>query len=86
MYKKPIMLRIVGLNYDNVIYQVKIKNEWKQFIKTTSKFVHMMFVLFPDLMKRCKYYDFADVYHIANWLYNYGEAVKPCETYIFYNK
>jgi len=81
-----MMLRIVGLNFGVVIYQVKMRGQWKQYIKTVGNFVHMMYVLFPDIMKQSEKYGFNDVYQIVDWLYSYGEEVKPCETYIFYYK
>lgn len=81
-----MMLKIVGLNYDEFFYQIKIKGQWKQFTKPVGKFIHMMYVLFPNIMKQSEKYFFDDIYQLANWLYNYGEEVKPCETYIFYYK
>lgn len=81
-----MMLRIVALTDELFFYQVKIYGEWKQFKKPISEFIHMMFVLFPNLIKEIRPYNFDNKYSIANWLYNYGETVKPCETYIFYYK
>lgn len=84
--RRPVMLRIVALSTDFFMYQVKICGEWKQFKKPVGKFIHMMYVLFPDVMKQADKYKFDDMYQLANWIYNYGEEIKPCDTYIFYNK
>ncbi len=81
-----MMLRIVGLSNDTMFYQVKVHGMWKQFTKPIIEFIHMMNVLCPDVMKQAKPYHFEDSKQVANWLYNYGESVKPCETYIFYIK
>lgn len=86
MNKKPLMMKIVGLNVDTVFYLIKVNHEWKQYTKTVGEFIHIMYALFPDVMREADKYQFEDKYQLANWLYNYGEAVKPCETYIFYNK
>ena len=86
MYKKPLMMKIVGLNLDTVFYLIKVKHEWIEYKKSVGEFIHMMYVLFPNVMKQADNYQFDDKYQLANWLYNYGEEVKPCETYIFYNK
>lgn len=86
VYKKPLMLKIVGLSCDTVFYQVKIKCCWIHFTKSVSKFVHMMYILYPTIMREADKQHFSDVYELAEWLYNYGELIKPCETYIFYNK
>lgn len=81
-----ILLKIVGLNPDKVFYLVKVHGEWKQYTKPITMFVNMMYVLFPHLVKEAQRYDFDNYYSIANWLYNYREEVKPCETYIFMRK
>lgn len=81
-----MMLRIAALNYDVFFYQVKIRGQWKQFTKPIGKFIHMMYVLFPDIMKQSEKCKFDDMYQVADWLYNYGEEIKPSETYIFYYK
>ena len=81
-----MMLKIVALSDEKFVYQVKIRGEWKQFKKPIREFIMMMFKLFPELTKQVRKYNFDNVYSIANWLYNYGEEVKPCETYIFYRK
>ena len=86
MYKKPIMMKIVGLNADTVFYLIKVNYVWKQYTKSVGEFIHMMYALFPDIMKTIDKYQFEDKYQLSNWLYNYGEGVKPCETHIFYNK
>lgn len=80
-----MMLRIVGLNSDKVFYQVKRGHVWEQYTKPVNTFVHMMFTLFPILQKQVRSYGFDNIYSVANWLYNYGEAHTPnAETYIFY--
>lgn len=81
-----MMLKIVALNYEDFFYLVKVRGEWKQYKKPVREFIMMMFKLFPHLVKESRHYHFDDVTQIANWLYNYGEEVKPCETYIFYYK
>ena len=81
-----MMMKIVGLNYDCVFYQIKVRGVWKQYRKSTGEFIHMMYVLFPAVMKKVDRYNFVDMYQLANWLYNYGEEVKPCDTYIFHTK
>lgn len=86
MYKKPLMMKIVGLNVDTVFYLIKIKGSWVFYKKAVDDFIYMMYVLFPDIMRQADKYQFENKYQLANWLYNYGEAVKPCETHIFYNK
>lgn len=86
IYKKPLMMKIVGLNTDTVFYLIKVSHVWKQYTKSVGEFIHMMYVLFPDVMRQADKYQFEDKYQLANWLYNYGEEIKPCETYIFYNK
>ena len=80
------MIKIVGLNLDTVFYLIKVNCVWKQYTKSVGEFIHMMYVLFPYVMKQADKYQFNDKYQLANWLYNYGEEVKPYETYIFYNK
>lgn len=85
IYCKPFMMKIVGLNYDLVFYQIKTKGKWIQYTKPVGKFIHMMYILFPNVMKQADKYNFDDIYSLANWLYNYGESIKPCETYIFYS-
>ena len=81
-----MMLRIVALTDEKFFYQVKIYGEWKQFKKPIREFIMMMFKLFPELVKQVRKYNFDNVYSIANWLYNYGEEVEPCDPYIFYYK
>lgn len=81
-----ILMKIVGLTYDEVFYQIKVRGVWKQYKKSLDDFLYMMWVLFPELMRRSKRYNFDDKQQVANWLYNYGEEIKPCETYIFCNK
>ena len=85
-YKKPFMMMIVGLNCDTIFYNIRINNKWIGFKKSVGEFIHMMYILFPDVMKQADKYNFNDIYQLANWLYNYGEEIKPCDTYIFYNK
>lgn len=86
MYKKPFMMQIVGLATDTVFYLIKVNHVWRLYTKTVDEFIHMMYVSFPDVMRQADKYQFDDKYQLANWLYNYGEEIKPCKTYIFYNK
>ena len=86
MYKKPLMMKIVGLSVDTVFYLIKVNNVWKLYTKSVGEFIHMMYDSFPDVMEQADKHQFEDKYQLANWLYNYGEEDKPCETYIFYNK
>lgn len=81
-----MLLKIVGLNDEKFFYQVKINSHWKQFTKSIDNFIKMMFILFPHLRHEIEHYQFDNKYSVANWLYNYGEEIKPCETYVFYFK
>lgn len=79
-------MKIVGLNVDMVFYLIKVNNSWVFYKKSVDDFIHMMYVLFPNVMKQANKYQFENKYQLANWLYNYGETVKPCETYIFHSQ
>lgn len=81
-----ILMKIVGLSNETVYYQIKVHGIWKQYTKEGGDFIRMMYKLFPVTMKRACAYDFTDKEQLLNWLYNYGEEIKPCETYIFCSK
>lgn len=84
MYKKPLMLTIVGLSNESVFYNVKVRGTWIGYKKPIIEFVYMFGILYPDIMRQVKKQGFTDNRQIATYLYSYGYEYG--ETYIFYNK